>query len=46
MLIISKQLLGVIQDENRSMVRFCLPFCYIGKRHLEAAIKERTDVEN
>ena len=24
---------------------FVCPFCYIGKRHLEAAIKERTDVE-
>lgn len=24
---------------------FVCPFCYIGKRHLEAAIKERTDIE-
>ncbi|MER2173112.1 MAG: DsbA family oxidoreductase [Carnobacterium sp.] len=24
---------------------FVCPFCYIGKRHLEAAIKDRTDVE-
>lgn len=24
---------------------FVCPFCYIGKRHLEAAIKDRTDIE-